>query len=69
MKRVHYNRGDEIVEVVIRDSSGARIEVRRCNLSDDKECGHIIKWLKDKYNFKIKVDKEFLDTQNEFFRF
>lgn len=69
MRTVTYNRGDEIIEVTIRDSSGARIEVRRCNLSDNKECGKIWKWLHDKYNFKPTIEKAFLSEQSEFLKF
>lgn len=69
MRQVHYNKGDEIIEVTIRDQTGARIEVRRCNLSDERECGKLLKWLKDKYGFKIKLDKLWLDSDTEFFKF
>jgi len=69
MRSVSYNRGDDILEVTIRDSSGGKIEVRRCNLSDGKQCGMILKWLKDKYQFTPLIDKSFFDLQNEFLKF
>lgn len=69
MRQVHYNQGDEILEITIRDQTGARIEVRRCNLNDEKECGKIVKWLKDKYGFKFKFDKSWLEVDNEFLKY
>lgn len=69
MRRVHYNKGDEIIEVTIRDQTGARIEIRRCNLADEEECGNIIRWLKDKYGFRAKINKDWLALDTEFFKF
>lgn len=69
MKSVQYNQGDEVIEVTVRDHTGARIEVRRCNLSDEKECGKLVKWLKEKYGFKFKIDREWLELDNEFLKF
>lgn len=68
MKNIKYNRGDEIVEVTIRDTSGARIEVRRSNLSDDKENGRWLKWLMQKWGVRFKVDGEFLNLDSDFFK-
>lgn len=69
MKGVRYNQGDDIVEVTIRDSSGARVEVRRCNKSDDKENGKWLLWLIRKHGVRFKIDTEFLDIDSEFFKF
>lgn len=69
MRRVAYNRGDEILEVVIRDQTGSKIEVRRCNIADEKECGRMFKWLKDKYGLKMKLDGNLIDIDSEFFKF
>jgi hypothetical protein len=67
--RIQYNRGDEILEVTIRDQTGAKIETRRCNLSDVKECGKILKWLKDKYGFTPLIEKSLFDMDTEFLKF
>lgn len=69
MRRVAYNQGDEILEVIIRDQSGSKIEVRRCNINDERECGKMIRWLRDKYGFKMKLDKTWLDVEAEFLKF
>jgi len=69
MRRVSYNQGDEILEIVIRDQTGSKIEVRRCNIADEKECGRMFKWLKDKYGFKMKIEDGILDVDTEFFKF
>lgn len=67
MKNVRYNRGDEIVEITIRDQTGARIEVRRNNLNDEKENSKWLKWLITKWGVKFKVDNDFMDLNSEFF--
>lgn len=69
MRRVSYNQGDEILEVVVRDQTGSKIETRRCNIGDAKECGKIMRWLKEKYGFKMKVEKGWLDVEAEFLKF
>lgn len=69
MKSVRYNQGDEILEVTVRDATGARIEVRRCNLKDDREINKLIKWLVDKYNVRIKYDNKILSIDSEFIKF
>lgn len=69
MGRVHYNRGDEIVEITIRDTSGARMEVRRCNITDEIENGRWLKWLIQKWGVKFKIEKSFMDVDNSFLKF
>jgi hypothetical protein len=69
VSKVSYNRGDEILEVTIRDTSGARIEVRRSNISDERENGRILSWLINKWGLKFKYDKSLLDIDNDFFKY
>lgn len=69
MGKPKYNTGDEIIEVTIRDSSGARQDVRRANKLDAEENGKILIWLIRKWGVKFKFNKDFLDLDNEFFKF
>lgn len=69
MASLNLNMGDEILEVIIKDRTGAKIEVRRCNLSDRKEGGKIIKWLKDKYDFNPLFSNGFTELDSEFLKF
>jgi hypothetical protein len=69
VSRSLYNHGDEILEVTIRDTSGARIEIRRSNISDKKENGNILSWLIKKWNVKFQLDKSFLDIDSDFFKY
>lgn len=69
MSRVNYNLGDEVIEIVVRDSSGAKLEVRRSNISNSKENGKWLTWLIKKWGLKFDVDKSYLDMDNEFFKF
>lgn len=66
--KIRYNQGDDILEVVVKDATGAKIEVRRANKQDHNECGKIIKWLIQKHGFKFKIDKMWIDMDNEFFK-
>ena len=61
MVRVSYQNGDEIIEVIVRDSSGAKIETWRCNRDDEKEYGKIISRIWRKYGAKPIFDNSFLD--------
>lgn len=69
MKGVRYNQGDEIIEITIRDSSGARQDVRRANKLDDEENGKWLMWLIRKWGVRFKIPKGFLDLDSEFLRY
>lgn len=69
MRRVNYNIGDEIIEIVIRDSTGAKLEARRTNASNSKENGRWLTWLIKKWGVKFEVDRAYLDMDSEFFKF
>lgn len=64
--RIRYNRGDEILDISIRDQSGAKIEIRRCNLSDEEEYGRIVFHIYKKYGKLPKLKgKSLLDMDSE----
>ena len=68
-RRVHYNTGDEIIELTIRDQTGSKIEVYRCNGKDAEELGRILYRIFKKFDIKPKLPNNFLDITNEFFKF
>ena len=52
MYGINYSRQGEIIEIVIRDSSGGKIETHTCNTADKKKYLKILKYLKDKYGIE-----------------
>lgn len=68
MRRVRYNHGDEILEIIVKDQSGAKIEVFRCNGQDAEEYANIIMRIYKKFDIKPKLPNNFLDINSEFFK-
>ena len=64
-----FNRGEDIIEVVIRDQAGNKIDERRCAISDSASILNILRWIKTKYNANLDIDKDILSYDNEFFKF
>ena len=62
-----FNKGEDIIEIIIRDQTGHKLEERRCNMSDKKELVNILKWVKSKYN--AQFDDDWLSVDNEFLKF
>lgn len=50
---MRYNQGGEVIEIVIRDSSGAKIENYKFQLRD-KRAGDILRTLTNKYGIGKK---------------
>lgn len=50
---VHHSNNGEVVEIIIRDYSGAKIDSFRFNISDRGKCNMVLKTLQDKYGMKI----------------
>lgn len=48
----HSNNG-EVIEIIIRDYSGAKIDSFRFNVSDKTKANMVFKTLEDKYGLKI----------------
>ena len=66
MARVDYQRSGEVIEIIIRDYSGAKLEVHKCNGADKKKYRAILDYLKDKYGFEPEVDiGEIKDIEQE----
>jgi hypothetical protein len=61
----NYNRKGNIVEIIVRDYSGAKIEAHKCNIHDKKKYASILRYLKDKYGFEPEIDiKESVNNSN-----
>lgn len=58
MGTISYGRTGEIVEVIIRDYTGAKVESHVCNLSDKKKLASIMQYLEDKYGFVPEIKPE-----------
>ena len=52
---IEYKRGGDVVEIIIRDSSGAKIEHHTCQINDKKKYSSILRYLKDKYGFEPEI--------------
>ena len=50
-----YLSSGDIVEVIIKDSSGRKIDTRKCNGDDKVEYGKLLKYLLDKYGFSPEI--------------
>ena len=63
---IKYSSDGEIVEIIIREASGAKIESFKCN--NKKDYGKIIHIIKKKYGFmpyyKESKDKEIIEEKN-----
>ena len=68
MTRIIYNEG-LIIEIVVREGNGRKIETQRCNGTDSKSYGKILKYLKSKYDIKPMVEKELFDVDSEFWKY
>lgn len=66
--RTLFNQGDDIIEIVIRDSSGKTIEKRMANISDKEEVIRILRGLMQKYDINLDKPSDILSMDNEFFK-
>lgn len=55
MSKITYNKGDGIIEIMIRDETGARIESFKSNLEDKSRQKWIGRQLKAKYGIDFSV--------------
>lgn len=63
MAKVSYNCGDGIIEIILRDDSGAKLEHFKLNQKDTLHQSKILKYLQKKYGLFdsitiINVEKE-----------
>jgi hypothetical protein len=53
---IDYNRTGELIEIVVRESSGRKLETHVCNVRDRKKYTKILEYLKEKYGFEPLID-------------
>lgn len=58
MGRLRYNGNEDILEVTVKDPTGAKIDSYICNINDKKGIRRIIFLLKNKYNVDFAEDKK-----------
>ncbi|UCD20930.1 MAG: hypothetical protein JSW08_00060 [archaeon] len=63
MGTINYYRTGEIIEIIIRDFSGAKIETLKCTLGEKKKYAKILNYLKEKYGFEPEVSKSDFDEE------
>lgn len=56
MGRIDYHRHGDVIEIIIRDYSGAKIETLRCQVGDKRKYKQTLDYLKEKYGFEPAVD-------------
>lgn len=54
---MRYNEGGEIIEITIRDNSGAKIETYKFQVDDKDRANHIIYSIIKKYGLKRKKEE------------
>lgn len=59
MGYVSYNKGDGILEIVVKDETGAKIDRFATNLKDKKRFKAIMNILSEKYNLGFNTDELF----------
>jgi hypothetical protein len=52
---IFYNKNSEIIEIIVRDFSGAKIESYKFNCNDTKTANNILSLLKKKYGFSPSI--------------
>ena len=70
--------GEEILESIVRDQSGARLQTFKMNLRDENTVTSFVRILIEKYGAKVNLEKlknikdkesDWLDLDNEFVKF
>jgi hypothetical protein len=62
----HYNRGEDVLEIKVTDSTGRGIEKYKVPTSDKALCSRIFKHLFKKYGINMKKEIEADDSDNLF---
>ena len=64
-------RNGSIIEFVVRDDSGAKIETQKCPIKDKKKATWIMRMLKEKYGFVPEIKNErsvsFMESERNLF--
>lgn len=47
--KFNFNRGGEILTVILQAEDGQKLDTRRCQIKNQKEVNNMFRWLKEKY--------------------
>lgn len=61
MKLFDYSRTGEVIEIIVRDFSGGKIETFKFNIEDKKKGNLVMKILREKYGFRPESKHRDLD--------
>lgn len=53
---LNYMRNGDMIEIIVRDPTGAKIETIKCHQGNKRRYSEILKYLKDKYGFEPEID-------------
>lgn len=53
-----YNREGEIIEIIVRDAGGGKIETLKFSANDKKRIKYVVALLKSKYNVDLTPKKD-----------
>lgn len=63
---INYKRTGDIVEITVRDCTGAKMAHWVCEISNKKKYSSILKYLKDAFGFEPEIDiDESINKQEE----
>lgn len=74
--KFNFNRGGEILTVILQAEDGQKLDTRRCQVKNQKELNNLFRWLKEKYginpvnNLDNKESNEtgWLDSNDDFLK-
>lgn len=55
MGTIDYRQAGDMIEIIVRDFSGTKIETHRCPIRDKKRYASILRYLEDKYGVKPEI--------------
>jgi hypothetical protein len=61
MSQMFYSRSGSIIEIIIRDNTGRKIESHTIPTDDKKMYRRIISYIESKYDLKIEIEPSFLN--------
>lgn len=56
MRSLYYNRGNDVIEIKIKDATGKTLDKFRASTSDKMQCSKILRYVKDKYGFDFSPE-------------
>jgi hypothetical protein len=64
MANWEYFRNAEIIEILIRDNTGKKLEQHKINATDKKLYMKIINYIENKYDLRPEIENSIIDDAN-----